>query len=371
MSTTGSNNTIGGANGVNGNRFAFNNIGALIDAGTGNSILSNAFLGDDTDQISLLNGANNSQSAPTPTQAILVDSDTVYVEGTLSSVPSEDFTLQIFASDGAIVGDKAEIYLGSATITTDGAGNASFQSVIDFTALGVNVGMAITATATRISNGDSSDLSSTATELIPLSTVVTNTNDSGDDSLRKILFLSNVASGTQTISFDIAGAGPHTIGLLSALPEITDVTVIDGTTEPDFGTTPIIVLDGSSAGSLADGLVLGGGSDGSTIRGLVIQGFDDDGLVINSPGNLIAGNFVGLDVTGTMAVGNQGDGLHVTGSNNTIGGTISGEGNSIAFNGGNGITIVGDANANAILGNQNLRQSRARHRPGGRRGHRE
>ena len=349
VSADGSNNTIGGAAGLDGNRFAFNSIGALVDTGTGNSILSNAFLGDDHDQISYLNGANNNQAAPVPTQAILVDSDTVYVEGTLSSVPSEDFMLQVFASGGAIVGDRAEIYLGSATISTDGSGTASFRSVVDFNASGIAVGMAITVTATRVSNGDSSDLSATATELIPLSTVVTNTHDDGDGSLRKALFLANIASGAQTITFDLPGTGPDTIRPLSALPEITDTIVIDGSTEPDFASTPIIVLDGSMAGSDVDGLRLGAGSDGSTVRGLVIQRFSGDGIEISSAGNQIVGNFIGTDAAGTADLGNTLAGIAVNGANNTIGGPTAADRNVISGNDGPGLGLA--ASGNVVQGN--------------------
>ncbi|MCP5093482.1 MAG: DUF4347 domain-containing protein, partial [Gammaproteobacteria bacterium] len=80
---------------------------------------------------------------------------------------------------------------------------------------------------------------------------VSNTNDSGAGSLRQAIIDANANSGTDNIHFDISAAlvgGAHTISLLSALPDITETVIIDGTQDSDFAGTPIIVLDGSSAG---------------------------------------------------------------------------------------------------------------------------
>src|SRR6476660_3159381 len=58
---------------------------------------------------------------------------------------------------------------------------------------------------------------------------VTNTNDSGAGSLRQAMLDANASSGADIISFNISGAGIHTISPTSALPTITDPVVIDGT----------------------------------------------------------------------------------------------------------------------------------------------
>jgi hypothetical protein len=101
------------------------------------------------------------------------------------------------------------------------------------------------------------------------------------------------------IRFDIAGAGPHTINVLSALPTITDAVIIDGRTEPDFGGTPVIELNGTSAGATDGLLVSGAGSDGSGIRALAINRFALSGIAIDgSDNNTIHGNYLGTDVTG-------------------------------------------------------------------------
>src|SRR5205823_13165604 len=75
--------------------------------------------------------------------------------------------------------------------------------------------------------------------------VVTNTNDSGAGSLRQAILDSNASVGVkETIAFDIAGAGVHTISPTSALPVVTDPVVINGTTQPGFTGLPVIELDG-------------------------------------------------------------------------------------------------------------------------------
>ena len=106
-------------------------------------------------------------------------------------------------------------------------------------------------------------------------------------SLREAIIAANNTAGTDTIGFNIAGAGPHTIDVLSALPIITGTVILDARTEPDFAGTPIIELNGTSAG-VATGLVLS--ADNSTIRGLVINRFGSAGIVINGDNNTIAGN---------------------------------------------------------------------------------
>jgi len=78
-------------------------------------------------------------------------------------------------------------------------------------------------------------------------------------------------AGLDTIAFNIPGAGPHTITPTSPLPNIIDAVTINGVTEPGFAGTPVVVLNGGSAGVNANGLTLTVG--GSTVQGLVIQGF--------------------------------------------------------------------------------------------------
>jgi hypothetical protein len=135
----------------------------------------------------------------------------------------------------------------------------------------------------------------------PAVLTVTTTADSGAGSLRQAILDSNASVGVaDTIAFAI-GTGPQTIAPTSALPNVTDPVVIDGTTQPGFAGSPVVELTGLSAGANANGLRVTGG--GTTIRGLVVNGFSAQQVVLeDSGGNLVAGNYIGTDLAGTAAV---------------------------------------------------------------------
>ena len=71
-----------------------------------------------------------------------------------------------------------------------------------------------------------------ASPLAAATFTVTNTADSGAGSLRQAIDDANSAAGTDTIAFDIPGAGVHTITPLSLLPIIGTPLTIDGYTQP-------------------------------------------------------------------------------------------------------------------------------------------
>jgi Bacterial Ig domain/RTX calcium-binding nonapeptide repeat (4 copies) len=216
-------------------------------------------------------------------------------------------------------------------------------------------------------------LESLEERLTPATTFsVLNTADSGAGSLRQAILDANANPGADLIAFNIGGGGVQTIAPTSALPVITDPVTIDGTTQPGFAGSPIIELNGASAG-LASGLVITAGN--STVRGLVINRFQavgtfgsdgkGAGIVLSTNGgNVIEGNYVGTDVSGTAGLGNfrwgvlifagssanrvgtNGDGItdaaerNVISDNGTIGNTSTGA----------GLIIVG-TNDNVVAGN--------------------
>ena len=147
----------------------------------------------------------------------------------------------------------------------------------------------------------------------------------------------------------------HTIVLLAALPAITDPVVIDGTTQPGYAGTPLIELNGASAGSTSDGLRLSAGN--STILGLAINRFGGAGIHVQLPGgtNFIQGNFIGTDPTGTLGQGNgssaQSGGVWIDGSSgNWIGGPYPTNRNLISGNGGPGVYLL-NCTGNTVQGN--------------------
>jgi hypothetical protein len=147
--------------------------------------------------------------------------------------------------------------------------------------------------------------------------VTTTVDNANPGSLRWAITQANATSGPDTINFAIAGAGPHTIFVLSQLPQLADPTggtVINGFTQPGAapgGNPPasavlMIVLDGANAGP-SHGIWIT--TSMNEIHGLVIQNFEQDGIRMEaSPhvtaGNYIYCNFVGTDVSGTVPQGN-------------------------------------------------------------------
>ncbi len=194
-------------------------------------------------------------------------------------------------------------------------------------------------------------------EIEPLVLVV-NTTDDGDDgtcdashcSLREAINAANdTVSVKETIAFDIAGAGPHTIQPTSELPYISDPVIIDGTTEPDYSTMPVVEIDGTNAGEGAVGLHISAGN--SMVRGLVINRFDGDGIHLTSDNNTIEGNYLGTDLSGTLVASNHSGIYFESASYNTIGGTTSQARNIISGNMRSGLSLMSDANHNVIQGN--------------------
>ncbi|MEZ5658199.1 MAG: DUF4347 domain-containing protein [Burkholderiaceae bacterium] len=189
-----------------------------------------------------------------------------------------------------------------------------------------------------------------------LADLQSNRGADGRISLREAIIAANNTVGANEIYFNIPDAlvgGAHTIQPASALPAITDTVVIDGTSEPDFGTSPIIELDGSLLGGTEAGLVLDGGSDGSEIRGQVINRFPSYGIdVRGASGVKIQGNFVGTDVTGTVAAGNADNAifLHLGATGALVGGSTAGERNLVSGNATFAI-LLNNADGNRVQGN--------------------
>ena len=185
---------------------------------------------------------------------------------------------------------------------------------------------------------------------------VTNTNDSGTGSLRQAIIDANSHSGPDTINFGIPGLGPHTIHLLTELPDLTDdQTTINGYTQSgaspatdEVSATIMIEIDGSAIGG---GTGLDIHSDMNYIRGLAINGLDR-GVRIDSgaDNNRIAGNYIGTDASGISIVGNI-HGVEIYGTRNIIGGDEPRKRNVISGNGSNGVNLGSTAMTNTISGN--------------------
>ena len=218
---------------------------------------------------------------------------------------------------------------------------------------------------TNPANNTASQTTTVSSQFNPF--VVTTTANAGTGSLRAAITAANASTGTlDTITFAIPGAGPHVIALTTFLPTLTDRVIIDGTTQPGYNGTPLVELDGTSAGTTSNGLFIGTGGSGSTIRGLAIGGFGTGGapganggagiVIQGAGGNVIERNFLGTDATGVLARPNRADAIFVDNSpNNVIGGVDAGAtGNLLSGNARYGLMLSGAGTTGTIVRNNRI-----------------
>jgi len=192
---------------------------------------------------------------------------------------------------------------------------------------------------------------------------VTTTANDGAGSLREAIVAANATPGTPSeIVFNIAGSGPHTITITSALPVINAPVTIDGFCATCDGATPNsaamdqpvnaiykIVLSGSGLPAGTNGLTVTGST--VIISGLVINNFTQTGIALQGgSGHVVAGNFIGTDVSGSTAASNRG-GVQSSAPNVTIGGTSAAARNVISGNSETGVSLLGSSTGFKIEGN--------------------
>ena len=352
-----SNNVIGRASIVNGiveysgagNIIAFNSEdGVSVALGTGNLILSNSIFSNgnaNTEDlgIDLSNGGNNLQSSPVLTEA----HDNAH----------GNLLVEFFEADPS---DNVE---GKRLLATDVYTADDFtkgEKVFRFALTGIQPDN-IVATTTD-GSGNTSEFSNTRPVKHFLTFTVTSTDDTTDAngcdvthcSIREAIQEANAnVGGADLIEFDISGDGPHTIQPASPLPRITQPVVIDASSQ-------IIELDGGLS-TPGPGLHIIAGD--SLMRGLVIGGFDGSGVRLErsasievsegstNGGSVIEGSVIGVSADGTTPNPNTGHGVLITNSdNNIVGGKGEDQGNTIAFNIGDGVFIESGL-GNAVLSN--------------------
>lgn len=192
---------------------------------------------------------------------------------------------------------------------------------------------------------------------------VTDTNDaslngtcadgSNQCSLRAAIQEANNTTTKDVIVFDI-GTGQQTITPDSALPDLAQPVVLNGTTQEGYSGEPLIEISGDDAGDV-NGLRLT--ASNSTIRGVAVTGYDAlgdggrSGLVVTGNNNVIRANYIGLDLDGASDAGNYW-GMRITnGSFNVIGGARAAHRNVISGNQGTGLVIEGTASENDVVNN--------------------
>ena len=226
------------------------------------------------------------------------------------------------------------------------------------------------AVITVTGSGDTIAIDGLSTLREAITSINNQADVNADVTLNRVGNYASLAGGTpDVINFNI-GAGVQTIAPTGAEPTIIRPLTINGYSASGASANTLanadnalilIRLDGPGAGAGVDGLTLGAGSGGSTIKGLDISNFAGHGIVIQSNGNFIVGNFIGVDPTGTARAPNgtfpnSGDGIRIlNASNNQIGSTNAGDRNVVSGNALVGIHIVGTlatpATGNIIQGN--------------------
>ena len=184
---------------------------------------------------------------------------------------------------------------------------------------------------------------------------VSNTNDSGEGSLRQAIMNANGTATKDFIIFDIPGAGPHVLQPQTAYPVIINPLSIDGTTEPDWVAgdpgQPVIIIDGSQVPVGNHGFFLRDEAHNSQISGLAIIGYQPEvnsqnqhfngfAIRILTNNNIIRKNYLGT-ADGITAVPNH-RGIQIENSSENLIGGIPSERNIISGNIGIGLAIFGN-----------------------------
>jgi parallel beta-helix repeat protein len=179
--------------------------------------------------------------------------------------------------------------------------------------------------------------------------------DPGDaptgNTLRAAIIATYLPGGPTTIDFDLAGPGPYIIQPTSALPIITSSVTIDGTSQPGYAGTPLVMIDGTKDLNADSGLLLQ--AMGIVVKGLDIGNFLGGGITIIGLGrDQVSSCVIGLSVDGKSTAPNGMAGVLINaGFPSTIGGVTSGIGNTISGNSSYGIQVYPNSSGTLIEGN--------------------
>jgi hypothetical protein len=257
-----SKNTIGGTAPGAGNVIAFNAKGVVVagDDSTGDTLLDNSIfanaglgidLGDDgiTPNGAAPNGPNNFQPHP-----VLLSAANGQVVGTLNAAANATYRIELFAGP---VSGQGQTFLGSILATTGANGFASFA-----TALAISAGDVVTATATDIVTGDTSEFSEPPAADLPPAVALANLGslmvmNAGQSASFSGSFADpDSTHWTAAINYgDGSGAQPlvltpdHTFAFNHAYQQegnyLVTVAITDDGGASGFASVPIIVFDSS------------------------------------------------------------------------------------------------------------------------------
>lgn len=314
-------------------------------------------------------GPNGLQNSPSILSAT-ISGVTTSVSLRLTTAANQTYRVEVY-SDAVLNGlgtGNGRTLLGTTSLTTDASGVAQTSLALPAVAAGQWI--------SAIASGPDGTSEFSVAHLVQdpvvagLPLVVTNTNDSGAGSLRQAILNANAMINGPTpdvITFNIPGAGVHTIQPASDLPVIGEGVFIDGYSQPGSSVNTLatgnnavlqIELSGASLSATPNILLAVLGSD-TTIRGLIMNqaaGSSGSGttlaLMSLASNAKVEGNFIGTNAAGTAAAANPGSGVRLDNvSNSSIGGTAPAARNLISGNG-YGVFLRGpETTGNLIAGN--------------------
>jgi titin len=340
---TGSNNLIGGTTDGAGNLLSGNWYGLYLSSGSANVIQGN-YVGTNVtgtapvgNVVGLsINGSNNTIGGTTAAARNLVSGN---------------------GYTGIGIGGNSNQVLGN-YIGTDVSGTRALGNYFGLGVSGPNlIGGTDPADGNLISGNAGTGLTASSGARVQGNTIgtdVTGTQPLGNRigvSLGGSSMASTLLGGTE------AGAG----NLISAnsVYGIIVSTTLNNVVQGNFIGTDVTGTQALGNGShgvyleTSFGSQIGGTEPGA---GNLISGNGGSGVFLGSSGfgNLVQGNLIGTDISGSQPLGNARDGVHADNMNdargNTIGGEAPGAGNTIAFNGNDGVVVDRSTNI-AILGN--------------------
>jgi parallel beta-helix repeat protein len=189
-------------------------------------------------------GANQGQNYPVLTSAGSSGGNTTII-GTLNSIASTTYTIEFYSNNAA--DPEGEVYLGSDTVTTDGSGNATINTML---AVAVAAGDVITATAIDPADNTSefsAPVTVTAVAQIELSAASASDAENSGGNLPVLLINGNLTVA-QTIDVTVTG-GTATGGGVDYTNTV-QVTIPAGVYDGTLGTAVAITLTISDDGLL-------------------------------------------------------------------------------------------------------------------------
>ncbi len=353
VATTG---TVTATGGASGNPVTFSSLTAAVCTATGTNGATITGVTTGTCTIAANQAGDVNYAAATQVTQNFAISASVPGAPTIGTATAGSASATITYSAPAFDGGSAIL---TYTATSNPGGITGSAAAGPIVVNGLSIGTPYTFTVTAANAAGTGAPSASSNSVTPVATCgnteVTNTNDSGVCSFRAALAYAdaNCGSGPYTITFNIAGAGPHVIQPLTGLGHNCANTTIDGYTQPGaaantaaLGTNNAVIkieLDGSLAGVGVNGLGIGFLADGSKVRGLSITRFSESGLLLQGfAGNGISGvevrgNYVGVSPDGSLRpnLGNSAA-FFTTAGNLTIGGPLPAHAN-IFVGGANGL----------------------------------